>query len=181
MRIEPLKLAGTFRITLEPRKDERGYFCRVFDKAIFLAHGLCGSWAQENQSYSFRNVVRGLHFQRPPYGEAKLVRTITGGIVDVFVDLRKRSPTYGQWDSIELTAENHAAVYIPEGFAHGFCTPHSDALLDYKIDSPYVPEAAAGLLWSDPDLSIEWPVQNPTTSERDESWPVFRNFVSPFE
>jgi dTDP-4-dehydrorhamnose 3,5-epimerase len=181
MKIEPLKLSGTFKIILEPARDERGYFLRVFDKAIFAAHGLCAEWAQENQSCSLRNVVRGLHFQRPPHAEAKLVRVVAGSIVDFFVDLRRGSSTYGHWDSIELTAESPIAVYIPQGLAHGFCTPRSAAILDYKIDLPYAPEAASGFPWNDPTLNIPWPVDNPIVSRRDRNWPGFREFVSPFE
>jgi dTDP-4-dehydrorhamnose 3,5-epimerase len=180
LRIEPLKFSGMFKVILQPQPDERGYFVRVFDKAIFQAHGLCAEWAQENQSYSLPNVVRGLHFQGPPCAEAKLVRVLAGSIVDFFVDLRRSSSTYGQWDSIALTAENHIAVYIPQGVAHGFCTPRSAALLDYKIDLPYAPAAAGGLRWNDPDLHISWPVENPIVSDRDRAWPAFRDFVSPF-
>jgi len=180
-RIEPLKFPGMFKIILQPQPDERGYFLRVFDKAIFEAHGLCAEWAQENQSYSLPNVVRGLHFQRPPYAEVKLVRVLVGSMVDFFVDLRRSSPTYGQWDSIELTAESHTAVYIPRGLAHGFCASGVDAVVDYKIDLPYVPAAAGGLLWSDPELNLPWPVENPIVSERDRGWPGLRDFVSPFE
>jgi dTDP-4-dehydrorhamnose 3,5-epimerase len=181
MRIEALKLSGVFKIILQPCLDERGYFLRVFDKATFEGHGLCSQWSQENQSYSLRNVVRGLHFQTPPQSEIKLVRVLAGSIVDFVVDLRRSSPTYGQWDSIELTAENHTAVYIPPGLAHGFCTPRSDALLDYKIDRPYVPAAGGGVRWSDPELDIPWPVKDPIISERDRSWPRFRDFVTPFQ
>jgi len=181
MRVESLKLSGTFKITLEPRRDERGYFVRTYDQAVFLAHGLSTNWVQESQSYSIRNIVRGMHFQRPPFSEVKLVRALWGRIVDVLLDLRKSSETYGQWDSLELSAENHTAVYIPKGFAHGFCTPDSDAVLAYKMDSQYVPEAAGGLLWNDPDVGINWPVQSPMTSESDEGWPALRYFTSPFE
>lgn len=169
-----------FKIILQPYSDERGYFLRVFDEAIFAKNGLCAEWAQENQSYSLRNVVRGLHFQRPPHGEVKLVRVLAGSILDFFVDLRRSSSTYGQWDSIELTAENQIAIYIPQGLAHGFCTPRGDAVVDYKIDLPYVPEAAGGLRWNDPELNIPWPVESPIVSERDRSWPGFREFISPF-
>jgi dTDP-4-dehydrorhamnose 3,5-epimerase len=180
MKIEPLKLSGTFKVVLEPQKDERGYFMRVFDKTVFQACGLATDWVQENQSFSIRNVVRGLHFQRPPYSETKLVRALAGRVVDVFVDLRKGSATYGQWESIELSAENQIAVYIPRGFAHGFCTPDAQALIAYKVDSLYAPEAEGGLLWSDPDLAIRWPVRNPTTSPKDGRWPRFRDFITPF-
>jgi len=180
MKIEPLKLPGTFKVTLAPRKDERGYFMRTFDRGTFAEQGLTNEWVQENQSYSVRNVVRGMHFQRPPQSEAKLVRVLAGMIVDVFVDLRRSSPTYGKWDSIELSSENLTAVYIPRGFAHGFCTPVSEALIAYKVDSTYTPSLEDGLPWNDPDLGIDWPVKDPLTSPKDGQWPKFRDFVSPF-
>jgi dTDP-4-dehydrorhamnose 3,5-epimerase len=181
MRIEALKLAGTFKIILDPRRDARGYFVRTFDKAIFEAHGLVNDWVQENESFSTRNVVRGLHFQRPPYGETKLVRAVAGRIVDVFVDLRRGSATYGEWDAIELSAENQTAVYIPRGFAHGLCTPDAEGLVAYKVDSPYRPESEGGLRWNDPDLGIPWPVTDPIVSVKDTLWPRFREFTTPFE
>lgn len=181
MIIEPLKLAGTFRIVLDPRRDSRGYFVRTWAKDVLSAHGLSTDLAQENQSYSIPNVVRGMHFQKPPFSESKLVRVVSGKIVDFFVDLRKSSPTYGKWDSIKLSAENQTAVYIPRGFAHGFCTPDSEAVIVYKVDSPYTPQAEGGLPWNDPDLAIAWPVKDPITSPKDSQWPPFRDFVSPFE
>ncbi len=181
MRIEPLILPGTFKILLQPQVDERGYFMRTFDKIAFGACGLCSSWIQENQSHSRPNVLRGLHFQNPPHSEAKLIRAVSGEILDVFVDLRRSSTTYGRWQSIKLSAAEDVAVYIPKGFAHGFCTMDSEATVDYKIDAPYVPEAAAGLLWSDPDLAIAWPVKDPVVSARDRSWPRFASFRSPFD
>lgn len=180
MRIEPLCLPGTFKVILKPHVDERGYFMRTFDQAAFEAHGLCGHWIQENQSHSRPGVLRGLHFQNPPYSEAKLVRAVSGAVLDVFVDLRRSSATYGQWQAITLSAAENIAVYIPKGFAHGFCTFDCEAILDYKIDAPYVPEAAAGLLWSDPSLGIDWPVKEPLVSARDQCWPRFANFTSPF-
>lgn len=181
MRIEPLSLLGTYKVLLQPQEDARGYFMRTFDKAVFESCGLRGNWVQESQSYSRPNVLRGLHFQNPPHSEAKLVRAVSGRIVDVFVDLRRSSATYGQWQSVKLSAAEEVAVYIPKGFAHGFCTLESEATVDYKIDAPYVPEAAAGLLWSDPDLAIAWPVKDPVVSARDRSWPRFASFRSPFD
>ncbi len=181
MKIERLKLSGSFKIILDPRKDERGYFVRTFDKPIFQAHGLVTDWMQENQSLSSRRgTLRGLHFQRPPHAETKLVRVVTGAIFDVFVDLRKASPTYGQWDSVDLSADNHTMVYIPKGFAHGFCTLTDVAVVAYKVDASYAPEAEGGLRWDDETLNIGWPTDKPFLSARDKALPAFKDFVSPF-
>ena len=145
MKIERLKLKGTYEITLAPINDKRGYFMRAYDKNIFEEHNLINEWVQENQSLSTNNgIIRGLHFQKPPYSETKLIRVIQGSILDVFVDLRRSSPTYGKWDSIKLSSENQKAVYIPKGFAHGFCTLESPALVFYKVDSLYTPESEDG-------------------------------------
>jgi len=181
MKIEPLKLSDTFKVSLDPRKDERGYFVRTFDKAIFQACGLATDWAQENQSLSDRRgILRGLHFQRPPHAETKLVRVVTGAIFDVFVDLRKASPTYGQWDSVDLSSDNHTMVYIPKGFAHGFCTVTDVAVVVYKVDACYAPDAEGGLRWDDETLNIRWPTDKPFLSARDKALPAFKDFVSPF-
>jgi len=181
MKIEPLKLSDTFKVILDPRKDERGYFVRTFDKAIFQACGLATDWAQENQSLSDRrSILRGLHFQRPPHAETKLIRVVSGAIFDVFVDLRKASPTYGQWDSVDLSADNHTMVYIPKGFAHGFCTITDVAVVVYKVDACYAPDAERGLRWDDETLNIRWPTDKPFLSAKDTALPAFKDFVSPF-
>lgn len=181
MKISPLKLKGTYEITLNPHQDERGYFMRTYDEAIFNQYGMTNNWVQENQSLSKKKgIIRGLHFQNPPQAETKLVRVVLGAIVDVFVDLRKNSETYGQWDSIELSEENYKAVYIPKGFAHGFCTLTENALVCYKVDSFYAPEAEGGLKWNDSELGIEWPVSHPLVSDKDSKLSNFRDFVTPF-
>jgi dTDP-4-dehydrorhamnose 3,5-epimerase len=181
MEIRPLKLAGTFEIQLKPIGDARGYFMRTYDKASLERLGLVTDWLQENQSLSAHpGIIRGLHFQYPPHAETKLVRVIRGAALDVFVDLRKSSATYGQWDCIELSADNHRAVYIPKGFAHGFCTLTENVLVTYKVDAYYAPTAEGGLPWNDPDLAIRWPVTKAIVSPKDGNWKPFRDFVSPF-
>jgi dTDP-4-dehydrorhamnose 3,5-epimerase len=181
MQIKPLKLDGAYEIILTPRNDDRGYFLRTYDEAIFRQHGLTTSWVQENQSLSKRKgIIRGLHFQRPPHAETKLVRVVAGAVFDVFVDLRRNSDTYGQWDAIELTASKQNIVYIPKGFAHGFCTLTKNTLVLYEVDAFYMPEYEAGLRWDDKDLGIQWPVAKPYLSDKDASWGSFRNFISPF-
>jgi dTDP-4-dehydrorhamnose 3,5-epimerase len=181
MEIKPRELEGTYEVHLDPRRDERGYFIRTYDEAFFRECGLVVSWVQENQSLSLkRGVLRGLHFQAPPHAETKLVRVVQGAIFDVFVDLRRNSPTYGQWDAIELSAEDFKAVYISKGFAHGYCTLADDTVVAYKTDSPYAPESEGGVRWNDEALAIRWPLQNPILSLKDSKWPPFREFVSPF-
>lgn len=180
MQIKPLKLSGTYQITLEPRRDERGYFMRAYDEAIFRQYGLTTAWLQENQSFSKKGVIRGLHFQKPPHAETKLVRVVSGKILDVFVDLRKNSSTYGQWDSIELSEDNYKVVYIPKGFAHGFCALTETALVLYKVDEVYHRESEGSLRWNDETLAIKWSIDNPLTSPKDAKGESFPHFVSPF-
>ena len=176
MKITPLKLAGTFELGFEPRGDERGYFMRWYDRAAFARAGLPTEWVQANESGSIRNVVRGLHFQRPPHAETKLVRAIQGRVHDVFVDLRRGSPTYGQWDALELSDAKANAVLVPRGFAHGFCTLSDEAIVSYLVDSEYAPGAEGGLLWNDPQLAIDWPVPGePIVSAKDQGWPTLAN------
>jgi len=176
MLVKPLKLGGTFEISMEPRRDHRGYFVRSYDREIFAKHGLTTDWVQENQSQSVRkDTIRGLHFQRPPFTETKLVRVVQGAILDVFVDIRKDSATFGQWDSVELTEDNLKYVYIPKGFAHGFRTLTEVATVQYKVDSVYSPEHDAGIFWNDDDLQIDWgTVVDPLVSEKDSKLPPLR-------
>jgi dTDP-4-dehydrorhamnose 3,5-epimerase len=181
MEIRALKLQGAYEIILSPHHDDRGYFMRTYDDAIFREHGLITAWVQENQSLSRRKgLIRGLHFQVPPHAETKLVRVIAGAIWDVFVDLRKDSKTYGEWDSVELSADNYRMVYVPKGFAHGFCSLTDETIVAYKVDVYYAPEFEGGLRWDDKDLDIRWPTSAPYQSTKDMALPLFSDFVSPF-
>ncbi len=172
MRIAPRRLAGTFEIALEPRGDERGYFMRWYDREAFARAGLPVDWRQGNESASRANVVRGLHFQRPPHSETKLVRAIAGAVFDVFVDLRRGSATFGEWDAVELSGEKHNAVLIPKGFAHGFCALTDGAVVSYLVDSAYAPASEGGLAWDDPGLAIPWPLTGAAVvSAKDRAWP----------
>ena len=169
MDIAERKLSGVFEIQLIPSADARGFFMRSFDAEIFKNAGLERPWVQENHSRSERRgIIRGLHFQFPPFAETKLVRCVRGTVLDVFVDLRKNSPTFGQWDAIELSEANKKMVFIPRGFAHGFCTLTTESEVLYKVDNVYNREHEGGLLWSDPDLNIKWPVDTPILSEKDQ-------------
>ncbi len=181
MEIIPLKLKGSYEIRLTPRGDQRGYFMRTYDRQIFLENGLQTEWVQENQSLSTQlHTIRGLHFLLPPHTETKLVRAAQGRILDVFVDLRRDSETFGQWDSVELSEDNNKAVYIPKGFAHGFCTLTERTIVQYKVDSSYVAASDSGIRWDDPTISIDWIARNPILSERDKNLPLLKNFDSPF-
>lgn len=181
MRIEPLKLKGTYEINFNRIGDSRGFFMRFYDREKFAESNLQTVWEQESLSYNKRrNTVRGLHFQLPPLVEAKVVRVVRGAILDVFVDLRKNSETYGEWDAVELSEENDRAVYIPKGFAHGFRTLSENALVEYKIDVPYRAELASGIRWNDSALKIDWRVENPVVSARDAELQFFDEFNSPF-
>ena len=176
--IKHRKLLGVFEITLEPHKDARGFFMRTYDMKIFEELGIDRTWVQENHSCSVRKgIIRGLHFQFPPYAETKLVRCIRGAILDVFVDIRKNSPTFGEWDSIELSEQNKKCILVPRGFAHGFCTLTDESEIVYKVDNYYNPDAEGGIIWSDRDLDIKWAVSNPILSEKDAALKSFSDFV----
>ena len=172
MKILPRRLAGACEIRFEPRGDERGSFMRWYDREAFALAGLPTGWVQANESASRANVVRGLHFQRAPHTEAKLVRAIAGEVFDVFVDLRRGSPTYGQWDAVTLSAGARNAVLVPRGFAHGFCATSPEAVVSYLVDNAYAPQAEGGLAWDDPALGIPWPLGGaPIVSDKDRRWP----------
>lgn len=181
MEIKPLRLKGTYEIILDPKRDERGYFARVYDEAIFAEYGLTTSWVQENQSLTKRmGTIRGLHFQRPPYAETKLVRVADGEVYDVFIDLRKESHTFGHWDSVYLSSDKLNMVYIPKGFAHGFCSLSDETLVTYKVDAVYSPDYEGGIRWNDGSLKIPWPATSPLISEKDIMLPLFDEFTPPF-
>lgn len=174
MIVKSTPLAGLFEIQLNARGDDRGYFMRTYDRQIFREHGLQTEWLQENQSLSrVTGTIRGLHFQRPPHAETKLVRALAGCLLDVAVDLRAGSPTYGQHFAIELSADNHRCLYIPKGFAHGFCTLAPNTVIAYKVDHVYSPDAEGGLRWNDPQLGIAWPIDGEPAiiSAKDAQWP----------
>jgi len=178
MIIKERRFKGVFEIQLEPRQDKRGFFMRVYDEEIFKKQGIHKNWVQENHSLSIeKGIIRGMHFQFPPHTEAKLVRVTRGEIYDVFIDLRKGSLTFGQWDSIKLSADNREMIYIPRGFAHGFCTLTKNCEVIYKVDNYYALDSEGIIRWDDPDLAINWPVNNPVLSEKDSKAKTFRDFI----
>ena len=178
MIITKRKIKGVFEIQLKPREDKRGFFMRTYDDKLFKEQGIHRNWVQENHSLSVeKGVIRGLHFQFPPHSETKLVRVVCGKIYDVFVDLRKDSLTFGQWDSIELSSDNKKMIYIPRGLAHGFCTLTKNCKVLYKVDNYYASDNEGIIRWNDQGLKINWPVDNPIISEKDSNAKSFKEFV----
>lgn len=179
MEIIPRRLAGVVEIRMSPVYDHRGIFMRAYDESIFSSYGIHRKWVHENQSITLKKgTIRGLHFQYGPFTEAKLVRVVSGAVLDVFVDLRKDSPTFGQWDSLELSEDNLSMVYIPRGFAHGFCTLCDHCSVLYKVDQVYTPTADGGICWNDPSLAIDWSIQDPIISTKDSNLPTLDMFVN---
>lgn len=167
-------LKGAFLIEPERHEDERGFFARTWCRHEFAAHGLNAELVQCNVSYNRRKgTLRGMHYQRAPYAEAKLVRCTRGAIYDVIIDLRPDSPTRLQWLAVRLTAEDGRMLTIPEGFAHGFQTLEDDTEVFYQMSAFYAPEAAAGIRWNDPYFGISWPLADPILSEKDRAYPDF--------
>lgn len=156
--------------------DERGYFLESFKESEFSANGIDAKFVQDNISFSKNGVIRGLHYQTEPKQQAKLVSVISGEIFDVAVDIRKTSKTFGKWISQILSDKNHKMLYIPEGFAHGFCTLSDTANVLYKVTNEYSPENERGIIWSDPSILISWPIQNPMISEKDKNLPTLEKF-----
>ena len=180
MKIIETPLKGLLIIEPQVFKDERGYFYESYNQEKFFKAGIRDIFVQDNQSLSQKNVVRGLHFQHPPYAQAKLVRVIKGSVYDVVVDIRKDSPTYGQSFGIELTEENFLMLYVPIGFAHGFATLQDNTIFAYKCSAFYNKASEDTILWNDPTLNIDWKVQNPILSEKDKQGKLFQHFQSPF-
>lgn len=184
MEFVKCKIEGLYILQPKIFGDDRGYFYESFQAKEFAEHiQPSASFVQDNQSFSSYGVLRGLHFQRPPYAQSKLVRVIQGRVLDVAVDIRKGSPTYGQYEAVELSGENHRQFYIPRGFAHGFLVLSEQALFQYKCDQYYNPASEGALAWNDPDINIAWPI-NPADvklSEKDKRHPSLKDFDSPFE
>ncbi len=160
--------------------DERGYFFESYNKERFAQDGLVMNFVQDNESKSMKGVLRGLHFQKPPFAQGKLVRVVKGAVMDVAVDIRKGSPTYGQWESVVLTEDNKFMYWIPEGFAHGFVCLEDHSVFTYKCTNVYNKASEGSLRWNDPDLGIKWDIESPILSEKDKVSPMFNDFVSPF-
>ncbi|MBQ7812695.1 MAG: dTDP-4-dehydrorhamnose 3,5-epimerase [Bacteroidales bacterium] len=172
-------------VIIEPKVfgDSRGYFFESFSEKMFVEKVAQTRFVQDNESRSCYGVVRGLHFQKPPHAQAKLVRVVKGRVLDVAVDVRKGSPTYGKHVAVELTEDNHRQFFIPRGFAHGFAVLSEDAVFQYKCDNYYAPQSEGAIAWDDPDLSIDWriPMDKALLSEKDSRHPCLKDAEIPFE
>lgn len=182
MEIKATKIEGVYIISPKVFKDPRGYFFESYSKRDFDKSIGEVNFVQDNESCSTKGVLRGLHFQKPPFAQAKLVRCVVGKVLDVAVDIRKGSPTYGQYVAVELSEENHLQFFIPKGFAHGFEVLSDVAVFQYKCDEYYHPEAEGGIDPFDKDLGIEWQtrLEDAVISEKDKKHPSFKEFESPF-
>lgn len=180
MTISSTPLDGLLIIEPSVFADERGYFFESFRLSALRENGVNENFVQDNESCSNANVIRGLHLQSPPYGQAKLVRVVRGAIYDVAVDVRKESPTYGHFFGIELNEKNKTSFFIPEGFAHGFSCLADNTIVQYKCSNYYNKASECGLIWNDPALNIDWKVSNPIISEKDEILPFLKDFNSPY-
>lgn len=182
--MEVIKTAIPEVVILEPKvyQDDRGYFFEAFSEEVFSHLVTPTHFVQDNESRSSYGVVRGLHFQAPPHAQAKLVRVVKGSVLDVAVDLRKGSPSYGTHVAVELSEENHRMLFIPRGFAHGFSVLSSDAIFQYKCDNYYAPQSEGAVAWDDPTLSIDWRVPTPDVilSTKDAHHPCLDEFNTPF-
>jgi len=170
-------------ILVEPQAfpDERGFFLESFKESTFKDNGINTRFVQDNSSHSIKGVLRGLHYQKNPKAQAKLVTAITGEIFDVSVDIRKGSPTYGKWVGETLSEQNHKSLYVPEGFAHGFLCISDKADVFYKVNHEYSAENDRGILWNDPSVGVKWPIDNPIISKKDHEQPLLEKADNNFE
>jgi len=173
MNVQTTSLSGV--LLLEPRvfPDARGFFLESYNRRAFAEAGITCEFVQDNHSKSARGTLRGLHFQRPPRAQDKLVRVVAGTVYDVVVDLRRGSPTFGRWEGFTLGADNFRMLFVPGGFAHGFCVLSDTAEMCYKCSDFYAPDLQGGIPWNDPDVGIAWPLADPILSERDRNHPPF--------
>lgn len=174
MKVSKTELEGVLIIEPKVHSDLRGSFYESYVKKKYEEHGIYDGFIQDNHSMSRKGVLRGLHYQENP-GQAKLVRVTRGEVFDVAVDIRKGSPTFGKWSGVRLSDENHRQLYIPIGFAHGFCVLSESAEFLYKCSEYYAPSGERGILWNDPDIGIAWPIKGPILSEKDERHPRLRD------
>jgi dTDP-4-dehydrorhamnose 3,5-epimerase len=170
-KFQPMDIPGVVLIQSHGFEDQRGVFMECYKRSVFAAHGIHDVFVQDNYSHSLRGVLRGLHYQKHPQAQAKLVTALRGEIFDVAVDIRRESPTYGRWVGKTLSAREGCLLYIPVGFAHGFCVLSETADVAYKVTAEYAPELDRGIIWNDPEIDIRWPVYNPTVSSKDAQLP----------
>lgn len=173
MEIKPAGLDGLLLITPRIFSDSRGYFYESYNEETFSRNNLDMKFMQDNESCSSKHVLRGLHYQHPPFEQGKLVRVLQGSVLDIMVDIRRNSPTYGKYEKVVLSAANKLMLWIPPGFAHGFLSLENDTVFLYKCTHTYHKESESGIIWNDPDLAIDWGVDNPLVSEKDLELPPF--------
>lgn len=180
MQLIETGFSGLWIIQPQVFKDDRGYFYESYNQDAFARNGIQTEFVQDNQSMSMKGVVRGLHLQAPPHAQAKLVRVTRGAVLDIVVDVRKESHTFGKHLAVELNDENHTMLLIPEGFAHGFTTLKDHTIFQYKCSKVYNKASEMGVLWNDPELGIKWPFDEPVVSDKDKVLPAFSALKSPF-
>jgi dTDP-4-dehydrorhamnose 3,5-epimerase len=180
MEIRKTPIEGVFEIYPKVFPDSRGFFVEVFRHDLLVDHGIPYDWVQENQSFSTKGTVRALHFQHSPHAQAKLARVIMGKVLDVCVDLRRGSPTFGMHHAVILDSDRHNMLFMPEGFAHGF-SALEDAIFIYKCSNTYHKESEGGILYNDPDLNINWGVDSPLLSDKDMALPTLKKFIQDSE
>ncbi len=178
--IEEGQISGLKVITPKAFFDDRGHFMETFKAQVFEEAGIPSHFLQDNESVSKKHVLRGLHFQKPPFDQGKLVRVVAGAVLDVAVDIRKNSPTYGKYQLIELSSENKKIFWIPSGFAHGFLSLEENTVFSYKCTQVYNKESEGSLRWNDPDIHINWKINEPIVSEKDVLASFLKDFDSPF-
>lgn len=174
-KFKKLKIPEVILVEAQTFTDERGLFMEIFKESVFTVNYINAKFVQDNYSHSVKNVLRGLHYQKNPKAQAKLVMAIRGEIFDVAVDLRKGSPTFGKWIAEILSDKNHKMLYVPEGFAHGFCVTSDEADVLYKVSSEYSPENEKGIIWNDPEIDITWPTDKPLMIQKDLELPTLKN------
>ncbi len=175
-----LDISEVILVETQSFPDDRGFFLESFKESIFVSNGIDTKFVKDNFSHSIKGVLRGLHYQKNPKSQAKLVTTLRGEIFDVAVDIRKNSPTFGKWVGEILSGINHKSLYIPEGFAHGFCVMSEEADVIYKVSNEYSPEHEEGIIWNDPEVDIKWPIDTPIIQEKDSQLPLLKNTNNDF-
>jgi dTDP-4-dehydrorhamnose 3,5-epimerase len=179
-QFQRLDIPDVIRIEPQTFKDPRGFFMEIYKKSEFVANGIPCEFVQSNYSHSIRGTLRGLHYQRSPQAQGKLVMALRGEVFDVAVDIRRGSPTYGQWVGTTLSDENFYMLYIPVGFAHGFCVLSEEADFVYMVTDEYARELDGGILWNDPEIGIRWPVSEPMLSRKDAQLPLLQDADADF-
>jgi len=180
MIIEQTAIPDVLIIKPQIFSDERGYFFEAYHRERFSKAGIPVDFVQDNESKSQKNVLRGLHLQRPPFAQGKLIRVVQGAVLDIAVDVRTKSPHFGKWVSTMLSGENKWMFWIPPGFAHGFLTLEEGTVFSYKCTQFYNKNSEMAIRWNDPDLAVNWGIIDPVLSEKDKTAPLFKNFLSPF-